>query len=280
MGNKEILLIFLKCDILFSVRVINLSSGSDGNLTYVESEQAKILIDAGLSCKEIELRLSLLNVSGNQIDAILITHEHCDHIKGLDVFATKFHIKVYAHIDEWNELSLKLQKLPNKQRYDFTSAPFSIKDITISAFKVPHDSVCCVGYSLESNNKRVSFCTDLGVARLETLRNLFGSQLVYLEANHDETMLKNNTHYHASLKQRILSTKGHLSNSASAEAISILVKNGTKQIVLSHLSKENNDPILAHETIKGILASKGIVEGEHIKIDVASTKPGKIYRIS
>ncbi len=262
------------------MRVINLSSGSDGNLTYIETESSKILIDAGLSCKEIELRLTLLNVCGNQIDAILITHEHCDHIKGLDIFASKFGTKIYAHIDEWPVLSSKLNKVNEQQKEHFSSVPFQINDLSITAFKIPHDSVCCVGYSIENNGKKVSILTDLGVAKEQILQFTFGSQLVYLEANHDEDLLKNNIHYSASLKRRILSTSGHLSNKASAEAICLLAQNGTKQIVLSHLSKENNEPILAYTTVKNYLADKGIIEGENIKIDVASTKPGKIYKIS
>lgn len=262
------------------MRVVNLSSGSDGNLTYLEAESTKILIDAGLSCREIEKRLSLLNVTGDQIDAILITHEHSDHIKGLEVFASKFKTKIYAHSEGWEILSNKLKRIKDVQKFSFSCSPFDLKDLYITAFKVPHDSVCCVGFAIENNGKKVSLMTDLGVAKQQILQNAFGSQVVYLEANHDIELLKNNVLYPASLKRRILSNFGHLSNVASAEAICLLAQNGAKQIVLSHLSKENNDPILAFNTIKNHLAQKGIIEGENIKIDVASTKPGKIYKIS
>lgn len=262
------------------MRVINLSSGSEGNMTYVESNQAKILVDAGLSCKEIELRLSLLNVKGDEIDAILVSHEHSDHIKGIDVFASKFKTNIYCHVDGWGVLSKKLYKIQDFQKRLFTSAPFQIKDITVVAFKVPHDSVCCVAYNIESDGKRVSICTDLGAVSENTLENLYGSQLVFLESNHDVNMLQNNIHYPASLKQRILSSRGHLSNVASANAISKLAKRGTRQVVLSHLSKENNSPVLAYETIKAILNNNGISVGQDINVDVASTMPGKIYRIS
>lgn len=262
------------------MRVINLSSGSDGNLTCIETESAKILVDAGLSCKEIEARLSLLNISGNEIDAILVTHEHSDHIKGLNIFASKFKTKIFAHIDEWAILSTKLCKIEESQKCSFSFSSFNINNLTITGFKIPHDSVCCVGYTIEDSGKKVSLLTDLGVAKQQILEFAYGSQLVYLEANHDEEMLRNNIHYPASLKRRILSNNGHLSNTASAEAICLLAQNGTKQIVLSHLSKENNDPILAYTTIKNYLSNKGIVEGENIKIDIASTLPGKIYKIS
>jgi phosphoribosyl 1,2-cyclic phosphodiesterase len=233
-----------------------------------------------LSCKEIETRLSLLNVTGDQIDAILVTHEHCDHIKGLETFSLKFKTKIYAHNDEWEVLSSKLKRIKEEQKFPFDCSPFALKDLYITAFKIPHDSVCCVGFSIENNGKKVSLMTDLGIAKQQVLQNAFGSQLVYLEANHDVELLKNNINYTASLKRRILSDVGHLSNTASAEAICLLAQNGAKQIVLSHLSKENNDPILAFNTIKNHLAKKGIIEGENIKIDIASTKPGKIYKIS
>ena len=257
-----------KFDIISTVRVVNLSSGSDGNLTYLESKGAKILIDAGLSCREIETRLSLLGVLGSQIDAILITHEHSDHVRGVDIFASKFKTKVYAHLDNWSALEKKLQRVSNSQKFQFTSAPFQINDLTITSFKVPHDSACCVGFSIQHENKKISICTDLGKISDQILSNLYGSQLVYLEANHDIEMLKNNINYSASLKQRILSSRGHLSNIASAQAIEKLFKNGTKRVVLSHLSKENNTPALALETVKVILEAKGVVLGEDFFVDV------------
>lgn len=264
---------------MFCVRVINLSSGSDGNLTYIESNSAKILVDAGLSCKEIELRLSLLGVFGNQIDAILVTHEHSDHIKGIDVFASKFKTKIFVHADGADALMAKLHRIDKAQVKAFSSASFSIKDLNVTAFKVPHDSVCCVGFNIENEGRHVSICTDLGVVSNLTLENLYGSDLVFLEANHDVKMLENNINYSASLKHRIASSRGHLSNFASANAIEKLAKRGTKRVVLSHLSKENNSALLAYETIKEILAKNGVEVGNGLEIDVASTMPGKIYKI-
>ena len=262
------------------MKIVNLSSGSEGNLTYIESENAKILVDAGLSCKEIELRLSLLNVKGNEIDGILVSHEHSDHIKGINVFSSKFNTKVYAHVDEWGTLNKKLVKVNQLQKFSFTGAPFNIKDLTITAFKVPHDSACCVGFTIQKGNKKFSICTDLGEISEDILKNLYGSQLVFIEANHDIQMLKNNINYSASLKQRILSSKGHLSNLASAAAIEKLIREGTKRIVLSHLSKENNNPIIAYQTVKIFLENKGFLMGKNFEVDVASTMPEKIYKIN
>ena len=187
------------------MRVVNLSSGSDGNLTYIESEGAKVLVDAGLSCKEIEKRLALLGLNGNDINAILITHEHSDHVKGVDVFASKFKTKIYAHLDGWSALDKKLFRICQEQKCSITSAPFQINDLTICAFKVPHDAQCCVGYTITDGKGKISICTDLGEINEKILSKLFGSRLVYLEANHDPTLLKSNINYCASLKKRILS---------------------------------------------------------------------------
>lgn len=262
------------------MRAVNLSSGSDGNLTYIESENAKILVDIGLSCKETEKRLALLGVSGDQIDAILITHEHSDHIKGLDVFASKFKTKVYAHIDGWNAINNKISRLESTQKWSFSECPFTIKDITATAFKLPHDSSCCVGYSFTCGSHKISIATDLGKIDENVLKQLSGSQLVYLESNHNVDMLKNNPNYTAMLKNRIFSSRGHLSNLESAKAISYLAQNGVKQVVLSHLSKENNRPDLAYTEVCNYLRNLGIQEGINIKIDVATTEPGKIFKIS
>lgn len=262
------------------MRVVNLASGSDGNVTYIESGDTKILIDAGLSCKAIEARLNLLNVSGSEIDAILVTHEHGDHIRGINVFAAKHNVDVYAHLDAWDLLNNQLIKLKDNQKKAFSASPFYIKDLTIKAFEIPHDSVVCVGFTVETVDKKASFLTDFGKSSPEILNYIMGSQLVYLEANHDEEMLHENVCYPASLKRRILSNKGHLSNVDCARITYFLAQNGTRQVVLSHLSRENNCPILAYNTVKNYLAEKGIIEGENIKVDVATNKPGKIYKIS
>lgn len=262
------------------MRAVNLSSGSDGNLTYIESENAKILIDIGLSCKETEKRLSLLGVQGDQIDAILITHEHSDHIKGLDVFASKYKTRVYAHIDGWSAINNKISRLISTQKWSFSECPFEIKDITVTAFKVPHDASCCVGYSLVCGTHKISIATDLGKIDDNILKQLANSQLVYLESNHNVDLLRNNPNYTAMLKNRIFSTHGHLSNLESARAISYLAQNGVKQVVLSHLSKENNRPDLAYNEVCNYLKNLGIQEGVNIRIDVATTQPGKIFKIS
>ncbi len=257
------------------MRVINLSSGSEGNLTYVETEKACILIDDGLSCRETETRLALLGKTGRDIDAIVVTHEHGDHIKGVNVFAKKYGTPVYAHRDVWCSLSDKLDKVSNKKVFVDS---FDIKDLILNPIEVPHD-VKCFGYSLVEGDKKISILTDLGHTTEKIFEAVKGSSLVYLEANHDINMLKNNEKYPLTLKMRIGGKNGHLSNDASAQMIEKLVQTGTRQIVLSHLSKENNSPELAYSYISSVLSKDGIIEGEDVKIDVALTRPTTIFRI-
>jgi len=259
------------------MKVINLSSGSEGNLTYLETEHSRILVDDGLTCKETENRLALLGLSGRDIDAIVLTHEHSDHVKGVNVFCKKFEIPVYAHNDVWSNLYDKFDKISDKNKKIFTDT-FAIKDLIIEPVELPHD-VKCFGYSLKENDKKISILTDLG----HTTNNIFnavkGSSLVYLEANHDINMLKNSEKYPLTLKLRIAGPNGHLSNDSSAEFIEKLVKTGTRQIVLSHLSKENNTPELAFNYISSVLSDKGLIEGENFKIDVALTRPTTLFKL-
>lgn len=259
------------------MKICNLSSGSDGNLTYIESSSAKLLVDIGLSCKETETRLKLLGVEPCQIDAILITHEHNDHIKGLEVFAKKHKTAVFVHEMGYIPLLNKLKCNLNFQIfYDFN---FEIKDITVSTVPLPHDVKRCTGYSFKENENKISIITDLGHTTSEILQNLAGSSLVFLEANHDKQMLMENCNYPVALKHRILGMKGHLSNQDCAEAIVRLVQTGCKQIVLSHLSTENNSPEFAYEYITNYLKQCGIIEGKNIRIDVATTVPRAIFKL-
>ncbi len=259
------------------MKVINLSSGSEGNLTYLETEHSRILVDDGLTCKETENRLALLGLSGRDIDAIVLTHEHSDHVKGVNVFCKKFEIPVYAHNDIWSNLYDKFDKISDKNKKIFTDT-FAIKDLIIEPVELPHD-VKCFGYSLKENDKKISILTDLGHTTDSIFNVVKGSSLVYLEANHDINMLKNSEKYPLTLKLRIAGPNGHLSNDSSAEFIEKLVKTGTRQIVLSHLSKENNTPELAFNYISSVLSDKDLIEGENFKIDVALTRPTTLFKL-
>ena len=245
------------------MRIVNLSSGSKGNLTYLETENTKILVDDGLSCQETVKRLSLLGISPTQIDAIMVTHEHNDHIKGIDVFSKKYGTPVFAHEKVWANLDNILKNVQDKNRKVFTD-DFEFQGLNIR----PVD-----------DNKKISVVTDLGHINDKILASISGSQIAYIEANYDRSMLMASQKYPLSLKRRIDGPNGHLSNVASADAIERLVLSGTRQIILSHLSEENNSPTLAYTSICKQLAKKDLCEGEGFKIDVATTKPGVIFRL-
>lgn len=259
------------------MRVINLASGSDGNLTYIESDDQKILLDIGLSCTETVKRLDLIGVSPEEISAILVSHEHGDHIKGIDVFSTKFNKPIYAHESVWVGLDEKLKKTKTENRKTF-EGDFQLNSLVVCPVEVPHD-VKCYGFSFCEKDKKLSVVTDLGHITDKILDTIKGSQLVYLEANYDRDMLMNGTKYPLTLKRRIDGPNGHLSNVASGQIAEFLAKTGTRQIVLSHLSKENNSPNLAYTSITESLKQKGITEGVDVRIDVAREIPTAIFRL-
>ena len=171
-----------------------------------------------------------------------------------------------------------LKKVKNEYRKMYAGEEFGYRDVTVKAIKVPHD-VPCFAYSIIKNQKKISILTDLGHTTDRILESVRGSNIVYLEANYDEKMLKEGTKYPLPLKRRISGQFGHLSNTDTAKAILYLAKYGTKQFVLSHLSKENNTPDLAFDYITNIISRYGIIEGVNIKIDVASTNIGTIFKI-
>lgn len=260
------------------MRVINLASGSDGNLTYIESGDNRYLVDAGLCCREIEGRLALIGVEPRQINGIIVSHEHGDHIRGIDIFSSKHDTPVYAHHDVWLGLDGKLKRVSNKNRRLFDGNCFILGDLEIKPIPLPHD-VACFGFSFQNNGSKVSILTDLGHTNDRILESIYGSQIVYIESNYDKNMLMRTLKYPLCLKRRIDSDIGHLSNIDSARAITRLVQTGTRQVILSHLSHESNSPDVAFNTIVSELLLNGIEEGVHVKVDVASHKPGVIFKL-
>lgn len=262
------------------MKVVTLASGSKGNCTLVQTSKSRILVDAGINLAEIESKLLKLGINPNSIDAILITHEHSDHIKSVGAFARKYGCRVYAHNLEWQVLESKIGAIKPFQQREFFGSDFYLDDLTVSSFELSHDCNLCLGYSFFNNGNKISIATDLGIVTPLVIKSLKGSSLIILEANHDEKLLLNNPKYSIALKNRILSSKGHLSNISTSNAISQLVGGELQQIVLAHLSEENNSPELAYNTIKTDLLSKGIVEGENVFIDVSTQKNiGNIFNL-
>lgn len=262
------------------MKVISLASGSKGNSYLVATDNTKVLIDDGLSDKDLIAKLSLLHINPGDIDAIFISHEHDDHIKGLNTFLKNYSPKVYIHNDSAEHANKKLKNGLKNEIIFYNNEIITFKDIYVENFAQSHDSKHCCGFSISNNDAKISISTDIGYMSKEVLSHLLNSNLVYLEANHDEHLLLDNPNYPAFLKQRILGKNGHLSNKMSAETIKTLATNNVRQIILSHLSEENNSPNLAYNFIKDKLKESNIIEGQDIFIDVArQDKVGTLFNI-
>lgn len=228
--------------------VCTLASGSKGNCTYISDGQTSLLIDAGISPKRVLQGLTEMGVSP-KIDALLITHEHIDHIRYVKEIQETFSVDVYAH----KNTARALADIIDLKIFDLHD--FYIKGITVSPFQLSHD-VYCIGYSFIREGKKVSILTDTGVVRNEVYLCLQGCETAVIEANHDEKLLMMNPKYSPALKHRILSDLGHLSNASAAKLAAALVEGGTENIILAHLSEENNYPELALDTVQKFLDEK------------------------
>ncbi len=237
----------------------SIASGSSGNCTYVGSGRTNLLVDAGISAKRIENGLNEIDVKPDTIQGILITHEHSDHVTGLSVLARRYNIPIYATsgtIREIKSLS-SAQDIPDELFLPVRpNEPFRLNDITIEPFSTSHDAAEPVCYTMQANGYKLGIATDLGMYDDYIVSKLDASDLLMIEANHDVNMLMVGR-YPYFLKQRILGSRGHLSNEASAELISRLVSLRLKHVLLAHLSKENNYEELAYETVLCGLSVKG-----------------------
>ena len=228
------------------IKFCNLFSGSTGNCTYIASDNTKILIDAGVSCARISKALCELHTSLDEIDAILITHEHSDHTKGISTIAKKYHIPIYTSQKTWEMMAnLKIAEV-----YQLTFTPnnkFEIGDFKIFPFSIPHDAIDPCGFSILADNKKITLATDIGHLTKELVSYMEHSDILLLESNYDTETLKCGS-YPYFLKERILGKNGHLSNDIASKAVCYLCKKGVNNIILGHLSKENNFPELAYQT--------------------------------
>lgn len=233
------------------MRLCSIASGSSGNCIYVGSDCAHVLVDVGISGKRIEQGLNALDLTGRDIDGILITHEHSDHIKGLGVLARKYEIPIYTTGGTVDAMmrSGSLGKIPaDIFREIREDEPFSIKDLTVNPFTIPHDAAQPVGYRLSCGCQSVGIATDLGKYNDYIVENLQNLDAVLLEANHDIRMLQVGR-YPYYLKQRILGDRGHLSNENAGQLLCRILHDNMKAVFLGHLSKENNYEELAYETV-------------------------------
>jgi phosphoribosyl 1,2-cyclic phosphodiesterase len=249
-------------------RVCSLSSGSDGNATYIGTSRTNILVDVGLTLKDTIDALQSIDVSPYDLDAILISHEHVDHIRSAGALSRKFDIPVYANQETWKAMQQKVGDIASHNvRIFYTGMDFYINDINIQSYAVPHDAAEPVGFCFYSGNKKISIVTDLGHTNTSIIKMVQDSDLILLEANHDVHMLQMGP-YPWPLKKRIMGKYGHLSNEQAGMALVEMLKDRTMYVLLAHLSQENNLPALAYETVTSILVSNGIKPGKDVVIDL------------
>ena len=235
-----------------------LGSGSAGNSALVATDHCKILIDGGLSARQIVLRLEQCGVTPEQLDGALLTHEHGDHVCGLDVLCRKFDIPIYANSQTAEAIRYDggLDRHRNWRIFR-TGAEFKICDILVQTFPVPHDAVDPVGFAFYAGPSGLGFITDLGYATKMIVERLRQVHTLVIETNHDEKLLQNDTHRPWPVKQRIQSRHGHLSNNAAATVIEELLPGKIDRVVLGHLSRDCNTPVLALETVRNSLRRSG-----------------------
>ena len=238
------------------MELCSIASGSSGNCIYVGTDATHLLVDVGISGKKTEVGLNSIGRSLNTVDGILITHEHSDHICGLGVLSRKYHIPIYA--TEKTIEAIKMSSSLGKINHDLfipikADDSFRIKDIMIEPMHTSHDAADPVAYRFKYENKKVAIATDLGTYNEYTVECLKGMDLLFLEANHDVRMLQVGP-YPYKLKQRILGDRGHLSNELSGQLLKRIIHDKLQGVVLGHLSKDNNIPELAYETVRVELA--------------------------
>lgn len=235
------------------LRICLLASGSKGNALYLESPECRLLVDAGLAAREIERRLALIGVAADDLDAVLISHEHLDHCRGLGPLSRRYHLPVF--LEPQTRLAIpKLGRLD--QHHEFVAGDtWCFRDLQITAIPLTHDAVAPVGFLLETAAGKVGVATDLGIATRLVAERLQGCRALVLESNHDTAMLRDGP-YPWPLKQRIRSNHGHLSNTAAAELLQQLLWDGLETVFLAHLSETNNRPELARDCTGAVLAAQ------------------------
>lgn len=235
----------------FSVSM--LASGSQGNVTYIETPTHKVLVDAGLSGKKIDGLMSQIGRSLQDVDALFVTHEHSDHIAGVGVLARKYGFDIYANAKTWDAMAGKIGKVKPEQMNLFEAGDTKLfGDLDVESFSVSHDAADPQFYAFHHNNKTFAMLTDTGYVNDSIAGTIRNADAILMEANHDYEMLRMGG-YAWSLKQRILSDQGHLSNEDGALALTEILGDRTKNVYLGHLSQENNQKPLAHLTVQQVL---------------------------
>jgi len=240
-----------------------LGSGSGGNSAVVATDHCKILVDGGLSARQLVLRLEQCGIAPEQLDGVLLTHEHTDHVCGLEVLCRKFDVPIYSNALTAEAIRCDGSfKRHRNWRIFVTGAEFSICDVTVRTFPVPHDAVDPLGFAIHAGSGSLGFITDLGYPTKMIIERLREVQTLVIETNHDEKLLQNDSHRPWPVKQRIQSRHGHLSNTAAVSVIEELLPGKIERIVLGHLSRDCNTPELALGAVHAALAKCGRIDME------------------
>ena len=258
-------------------RICPLFSGSSGNCTYIGQGDTHILIDVGVTAKRICEGLGSIGVDIRQISAIFITHEHNDHIKGLEVLTKKRNIPIYTSSGTAKALT---EFLPSEvcDKIKVIESPLNIGDMEIHRFPTSHDCTDSSGYRVNLGERQFALCTDTGIVTEEIRKNLEGCELILIESNHDINMLSRGP-YPLHLKKRILSDSGHLSNVACAKELPHLLEKGTVRFILAHLSQENNSTDKAYDEANTALTLAGFTEGIDYILYIAPPEGGKLISL-
>ena len=234
------------------MRMVSIASGSSGNCIYIGSDSTHLLVDAGISNKRIQQGLNEIGLTGNDVNGILITHEHSDHIKGLGVLSRKYEIPIYGTQETLDEIAAA-GSLGKFDRGLLTPVcpdlDFTVGDLSVKPFKIDHDAANPVAYRVQNGEKSVAVATDMGHFDQYIIDHLQGLDALLLESNHDVRMLETGP-YPYYLKRRILGDHGHLSNENAGRLLNCVLHDRLKKVLLGHLSKENNYEELAYETVR------------------------------
>ena len=252
--------------------ICSFASSSAGNSFLIQSQSTRILADIGISAKKTEESLAACGLSCAELDGIVLTHEHIDHVRGIGTLLAKkpYRSPVFTTRGTCESVA---QKYPQTERKQFeivrSGDRFLVGDIEVNVFRISHDAAEPVGYNVFSGEKKITLATDIGHVTDTIRESIEDSDVLLLEANHDVEMLKKGG-YPWSLKQRILGENGHLSNHTAGRLLAEVMTGKMKYVFLGHLSEENNNPHLAYETVEEILRNNRIEVGTHVKMDMAS----------
>ena len=238
-------------------QVAVLASGSKGNATVMRCESGMVLVDAGISCRRIAQGMQKLGLRPENLDAVFITHEHIDHVKGLETFVKKYPVPIYASAGTWRGIKQTLPRLDLQLCDRHVLAPqteITLGGLQVRSFSISHDALDPAGYSFRCKGHTFGYVTDTGYISDLVKRELDGAEVLVLETNHDPILLKNGI-YPPPLQKRILGTRGHLANETAGHLLATL-RTLPRQVFLAHLSQENNTPDLALSTVRGIVAQK------------------------